>query len=184
VEAGDFSITLGGLEHKISEDEDITVGERMISDQGKVVMCACGTSWHSALIGEYLFEQLARIDVEVEYASEFRYRKPIIRATDVIIGVSQSGETADTLEAIRLAAAHGATTFGVVNVVGSTIARETDAGIVNLKFDFLSFLKTILGLKTRRMSISLYGSLFDRICHKMWQYLHLLHGKKVAVMKY
>lgn len=95
----------------------------------RIIMAACGTSWHSCLIGEYMFEQIARIPVEVEYASEFRYRKPLIRESDVVIGISQSGETADTLEALRLAQSCGATTFGIVNVVGSTIARETDAGM-------------------------------------------------------
>ncbi|CAD7938270.1 unnamed protein product [Amoebophrya sp. A25] len=124
--ASDYTMTIGGLEHQLENGD--TVGQRMLK-AGRVVMCACGTSWHSALIGEYLFEQMARIPVEVEYASEFRYRKPLIRESDVIIGISQSGETADTLEAIRLAAAHGATTFGIVNVVGSTIARETIAGM-------------------------------------------------------
>lgn len=88
----------------------------------------CGTSWHAGLVGEYIFEELARIPVEVEYASEFRYRNPVINENDVVIAISQSGETADTLAAIRLAKQKGATIFGICNVVGSSIARETHAG--------------------------------------------------------
>ena len=91
--------------------------------------CTCGTSWHAGLVGEYLFEDLARISVEVEYASEFRYRNPIINKDDVVIAVSQSGETADTLAAIRLAKEKGATVLGICNVVGSSIPRETHAGV-------------------------------------------------------
>ena len=94
----------------------------------RVLILGCGTSWHAGLVAEYLFEGLARIPVEVEYASEFRYRKPIIRPDDVVIAISQSGETADTLAAIRLAKEQGAHVFGVCNVVGSSIARETHAG--------------------------------------------------------
>lgn len=95
----------------------------------RIIITACGTSWHAALVGEYLIEHLARIPVEVEYASEFRYRNPIIFPDDVVIAISQSGETADTLAAIREAKLKGATVLGMVNVVGSTIARETDAGV-------------------------------------------------------
>lgn len=95
----------------------------------RIIICACGTSWHSALVGEYLIESLVNIPVEVEYASEFRYRNPVLFQEDVVIVISQSGETADTLEAIRIAKKHNCTTFGLVNVVGSSIARETDAGI-------------------------------------------------------
>jgi glucosamine--fructose-6-phosphate aminotransferase (isomerizing) len=89
---------------------------------------ACGTSWHAGMVAEYLFEEYARIPVEVEYASEFRYRNPIIYPDDIVIAISQSGETADTLAAIELAKAKGATIFGVCNVVGSSIARATHAG--------------------------------------------------------
>ncbi|HEU5171411.1 MAG TPA: glutamine--fructose-6-phosphate transaminase (isomerizing) [Gemmatimonadales bacterium] len=95
----------------------------------RIVITACGTSWHSGLIGEYMLEELARIPVEVEYASEFRYRNPVVDDHTLVIGVSQSGETADTLAAIREAKRRGARTIGVVNVVGSTIAREVDGGI-------------------------------------------------------
>lgn len=95
----------------------------------RVIFVACGTSWHAGLVAEYLFEDFARIPVEVEYASEFRYRKPIIYPDDVVIAISQSGETADTLAAIELAKEAGALTLGVVNGVGSSIARETEAGV-------------------------------------------------------
>lgn len=95
----------------------------------RIIITACGTSWHSALVGEYMIEHLAQIPVEVEYASEFRYRNPVIYPDDIIIAISQSGETADTLAAIKEAKLKGATVLGVVNVVGSSIARETDAGV-------------------------------------------------------
>ena len=94
----------------------------------RIIIVACGTSWHAGLVAEYIFENLVRIPVEVEYASEFRYRNPVINNNDVVIAISQSGETADTLAAIKLAKASGAFVFGVCNVVGSSIARETDAG--------------------------------------------------------
>ncbi len=95
----------------------------------RVIITACGTSWHAALIGEHLLEDVARIPVEVEYASEFRYRSPIVPKDTIVIAISQSGETADTLAAVREAKLKGATVLGIVNVVGSTIARETDAGV-------------------------------------------------------
>jgi len=94
----------------------------------KITIVACGTSWHAALVAEYIFEDLARIPVEVEYASEFRYRNPIISDKDIVVAISQSGETADTLAAIKLAKGNGAFVFGICNVVGSSISRETDAG--------------------------------------------------------
>lgn len=101
--------------------------QKMINAQ-RIVMIACGTSWHACLVGEYLFEDLARINVEVEYASEFRYRNPIINENDIVIAVSQSGETADTMAALELAKSKGATILGICNVVGSSISRITDAG--------------------------------------------------------
>lgn len=101
--------------------------QKMVNAQ-RIIMVACGTSWHACLVGEYLFEDLARINVEVEYASEFRYRNPIINENDVVIAVSQSGETADTLAALELAKSKGATILGICNVVGSSISRITDAG--------------------------------------------------------
>jgi glucosamine--fructose-6-phosphate aminotransferase (isomerizing) len=94
----------------------------------RIIIVACGTSWHAGLVAEYIFEDLARIPVEVEYASEFRYRNPVITEKDLVIAISQSGETADTLAAIKLAKSKGAFVFGVCNVVGSSIARETNAG--------------------------------------------------------
>jgi|TARA_B110000211_G_scaffold54159_1_gene59975 glucosamine--fructose-6-phosphate aminotransferase (isomerizing) len=97
-------------------------------DAERIIIVACGTSWHAGLVGEYLFEDMARIPVEVEYASEFRYRNPIITPKDIVIAISQSGETADTLAAIKLAKSKGAFVFGVCNVVGSSISRETHAG--------------------------------------------------------
>lgn len=94
----------------------------------RIIIVACGTSWHAGLVAEYIFEDLARIPVEVEYASEFRYRNPVITENDIVIAISQSGETADTLAAIKLAKSKGAFVFGVCNVVGSSIARESHAG--------------------------------------------------------
>ena len=102
--------------------------DRLNSAQ-RIIFTACGTSWHAALVGEYLLEEYARIPVEVEYASEFRYRNPVIPDNTVVVAISQSGETADTLAALREAKKRGATTMGIVNVVGSTIARQTDGGV-------------------------------------------------------
>jgi len=111
-------VQLGGMMDHIDE----------ISNASKIIIVACGTSWHSGLIGEYLLEDLARIPVEVEYASEFRYRNPIIGKGDVVIALSQSGETADTMAALELAKERGALIYGIVNVVGSSISRLTDCG--------------------------------------------------------
>ncbi|WP_346861286.1 glutamine--fructose-6-phosphate transaminase (isomerizing) [uncultured Draconibacterium sp.] len=116
----DYSeIVLGGL---------MTVFPKIEAAQ-RIIIIGCGTSWHAALIAEYMMEEYARVSVEVEYASEFRYRKPVINSTDVVILISQSGETADTLAALHLAKEKGATVIGICNVVGSTLARETDAGV-------------------------------------------------------
>ncbi len=111
-------VSLGGI--KYYEDSIIKAN--------RIVMVACGTSWHACLVGEYLFEDLARINVEVEYASEFRYRNPIINEGDIVLAISQSGETADTMAALELAKSKGATILGICNVVGSSISRITDAG--------------------------------------------------------
>ena len=114
----DQKIQLSGLEqHK-----------EVFQNAKRIIIIACGTSWHAGLVGEYLFEDAARIPVEVEYASEFRYRNPVIDSNDVVIAISQSGETADTLAAIKLAKDAGAFVFGICNVVGSSIARATDTG--------------------------------------------------------
>jgi glucosamine--fructose-6-phosphate aminotransferase (isomerizing) len=115
-EAG--TITMSGVQNNL---QALTTAQRM-------VMVACGTSWHAGLLAEYMFEELCRIPVEVEYASEFRYRNPVIKPGDVIIAISQSGETADTLVALENAKQQGAFIFGVVNAVGSSIARMSDAG--------------------------------------------------------
>lgn len=112
-------VSLGGLVH---------VREKLRNAR-RFIFVACGTSWHAGLVAEYLFEEYARVPVEVEYASEFRYRNPVLFEDDVVIAISQSGETADTLAAIKLAKEKGATVLGVCNVVGSTIARETEAGV-------------------------------------------------------
>ncbi len=113
------SIQLGGLEDVMDE----------LVHARRIVIAACGTSWHSGLVAEYLFEDLAKMPVEVEYASEFRYRDPLIGRGDVLLVISQSGETADTLAALREAKKRGALVLGICNVVGSTISRETDAGV-------------------------------------------------------
>ncbi len=117
--ASEGNVRLGGLTPVLDK----------LRRANRIIFTACGTSWHSALVGEYIIEQLAGIPVEVEYASEFRYRNPVITPDDVVIAISQSGETADTLAAIKEARMKGATVIGLVNVVGSSIARETDAGI-------------------------------------------------------
>tara|TARA_R110002124_G_scaffold45693_1_gene137924 strand:+ start:26916 stop:28748 length:1833 start_codon:yes stop_codon:yes gene_type:complete len=113
------TITLGGLKDVMEQ----------IASAKRLVIAACGTSWHSGIVGEYLFESLAKVPVEVEYASELRYKESLIGEGDVMIVISQSGETADTLAALRQAQNNGALVIGVVNVVGSSIARETDAGV-------------------------------------------------------
>ncbi len=119
VSVEDGRITLGGLRNFA----------RDLVRTRRIVISGCGTAWHAGLVGEYVFEELARIPTEVEYASEFRYRNPIIEDGTVLICMSQSGETADTLAALREAREKGAIALGIVNVVGSTIARETDAGV-------------------------------------------------------
>ncbi|SKB60398.1 glutamine--fructose-6-phosphate transaminase (isomerizing) [Dyadobacter psychrophilus] len=116
--ADDSHLQLGGLSNYLDK----------LAQSERIVIVGCGTSWHAGLVAEYLFEELARVNVEVEYASEFRYRNPVINEKDVVIAISQSGETADTLAAIELAKSKGATIFGVCNVVGSSIARATHAG--------------------------------------------------------
>jgi len=118
----------------LREDGTVKFGGLNLTDEellafDRIVICACGTSWHSALIGEYVIEDLAGIPVDVEYASEFRYRKPIVNRRTLMLVISQSGETADTLAAMREAKLRGASVLGIVNVVGSTIARESDGGV-------------------------------------------------------
>jgi len=116
----DFSeVRLGGLQSKLAE----------LTNAKRIIIVACGTSWHAGLVGEYFIEDLGRVPVEVEYASEFRYRNPVLSPDDVVIAISQSGETADTLAAIELAKQAGCTVLGICNVVGSSIPRNTDAGV-------------------------------------------------------
>lgn len=112
------TITMAGVQNNIEK----------LKNANRIIMIACGTSWHAGMVAEYIFEELCRVPVEVEYASEFRYRNPVVNPGDVIIAISQSGETADTLVAIEKAKAQGAFIFGVVNVVGSSIARTSHAG--------------------------------------------------------
>ncbi len=112
------TVTLGGMQDFVEKFEQAQ----------RIIIVACGTSWHAGLVGEYLLEDLARIPVEVEYASEFRYRNPVIFENDIVIAISQSGETADTLAAIKLAKEKGAMIYGICNVVGSSISRETHTG--------------------------------------------------------
>ena len=112
------TITMSGVQNNMEH----------FKNANRIIIVACGTSWHAALLAEYIFEELCRIPVEVEYASEFRYRNPIINKGDIIIAISQSGETADTLVAIEKAKEQGAVIFGIVNVVGSSIARISDGG--------------------------------------------------------
>ncbi|MFP4448647.1 MAG: glutamine--fructose-6-phosphate transaminase (isomerizing) [Bacteroidales bacterium] len=119
INADRTDISLGGLYHVLPQLENAK----------RIIIIGCGTSWHAGLVGEYLIEDLARIPVEVEYASEFRYRNPIINSDDIVITISQSGETADSLAAIQLAKEAGATVLGICNVVGSSIPRETHGGV-------------------------------------------------------
>ncbi len=144
----------------------------------RIIIVGCGTSWHAGLVGEYLFEDLARIPVEVEYASEFRYRNPIISEDDIIIAISQSGETADTLAAIELAKSRGATIFGVCNVVGSSIARVTHAGaythagpeigVASTKaFTAQVTVLTLLALAIGQKKGTITGSRFHRLLNEL-----------------
>lgn len=118
LDAREGTITMGGVDPHLDK----------LTNANRIIMLACGTSWHAGLVAEYVFEELCRIPVEVEYASEFRYRNPVIREGDIIMAISQSGETADTLVAMDMAKKHGAFLFGVVNVVGSSISRMSHAG--------------------------------------------------------
>ncbi|MDG1397740.1 MAG: glutamine--fructose-6-phosphate transaminase (isomerizing) [Polaribacter sp.] len=147
-------------------------------DANRIIIVACGTSWHAGLVGEYLFEELSRIPVEVEYASEFRYRNPIITNKDVVIAISQSGETADTLAAIKLAKSKGAFVFGICNVVGSSIAREThsgaythagpEIGVASTKaFTTQITVLTLIALKLGRANKSLADHTFENYIRKM-----------------
>ncbi len=161
-------IMLGGL---------YSVMDKLVSAK-RIIIIGCGTSWHAGLVGEYLFEEIARIPVEVEYASEFRYRNPVIFPDDIVIAISQSGETADTLAAIRLAKQSGATVIGICNVVGSSIPRETDAGVYthagpeigvastkafSAQVTVLTMMAVLLGRKRNALSNENYFSFMEQI---------------------
>lgn len=180
VNAQDGWLRLGGLE----EHKD------RLKQARRLIIIGCGTSWHAGLIGEYLFEELARMPVEVEYASEFRYRNPIIHEDDVVIAISQSGETADTLAAVELARSRGAFIYGVVNVVGSSIARSTNAGsyihagpeigvastkAFTAQVTLLSIMAIVLGKARGTISTSYY----QKLIHE----LSLIPGKIDQVLK-
>jgi glucosamine--fructose-6-phosphate aminotransferase (isomerizing) len=152
--------------------------EEKFRDAQRIIVVACGTSWHAGLVGEYLFEDAARIPVEVEYASEFRYRNPVIDEKDVVIAISQSGETADTLAAIKLAKESGAFVFGICNVVGSSIAREADTGaythagpeigVASTKaFTTQITLLMLLALRMGQLRGTLTDEDFDRVTSQM-----------------
>ncbi|MAD97417.1 MAG: glutamine--fructose-6-phosphate transaminase (isomerizing) [Flavobacteriaceae bacterium] len=154
-----------------------TYGERFLNAD-RVIIVACGTSWHAGLVGEYLLEDMARIPVEVEYASEFRYRNPVLTKNDVVIAISQSGETADTLAAIKLAKSRGAFVYGICNVVGSSIAREThtgtythagpEIGVASTKaFTTQITVLTLMALKLGREKGSISEEMFGRYLKAM-----------------
>jgi len=161
-------VTLGGIRDY----------EQKILNADRIIMTACGTSWHAALVGEYLIEDLARIPVEVEYSSEFRYRNPVIYENDVVIAISQSGETADTLAAIELAKSKGASVLGICNVVGSSIARATHAGVYThagpeigvastKAFTAQVSVLTLLGLLLAQKKGTLPQSQFYKLLHEL-----------------
>jgi glucosamine--fructose-6-phosphate aminotransferase (isomerizing) len=139
----------------------------------RIIITACGTSWHSALIGKYMIEELARVPVDVEYASEFRYRWPIVDESTVLLGISQSGETADTLAAMREARKHDATVLGLVNVVGSTIARESDGGVYIHAGPEIGVAST-KAFTSQVMALALIGNLLGRM-----RQLSVLQGQEM-----
>lgn len=167
--AADFTeIRLGGLHQVMNK----------IESAKRIIIIACGTSWHAGLVGEYLIETFARIPVEVEYGSEFRYRKPIIYSDDIVIAISQSGETADTLAAINIAKESGATVLGICNVVGSSIPRETHAGVYThagpeigvastkaftAQVTVLTMFAALLGKTLGQLSESEYGKVIEEL---------------------
>jgi len=159
-------LTLGGLYDILPK----------IEHARRIIIIGCGTSWHAGMVGEYLIEELARIPVEVEYASEFRYRNPILYKDDIVIAISQSGETADTLAAIKMAKEAGATVLGICNVVGSSIPRETDGGVYThagpeigvastkaftAQVTVLTMIAILLGRRRKTIDDNLYSSLIN-----------------------
>ena len=168
----------------------ITDYEQKFVQAKRILIVGCGTSWHAGLVGEYLFEELARIPVEVEYASEFRYRNPVINEDDIVIAISQSGETADTLAAIELAKGKGATIIGICNVVGSSIARVTHAGsythagpeigVASTKaFTAQVTVLTLMALMIGQRKGTIAGSRFHRLLNE----LDAIPGKVEQVLK-
>ncbi len=180
VNADNGHLALGGLREYMDK----------LAKAKRIVIVACGTSWHAGLVAEYIFEELARINVEVEYASEFRYRNPIIKEGDMVIAISQSGETADTLAAIELAKSKGATILGVCNVVGSSIPRATHAGaythagpeigVASTKaFTAQVVVLTQMAIATARKKGSLHEDTFRRLLFE----LERIPSKIEAVLK-
>ena len=156
----------GRVEHFLSQDNFPILGglrsiEKRLRRIKKIIIVACGTSYYSGLVGEYMLEEYAGIPTEVEYASEFRYRKPILDSSTAVVAISQSGETADTLAAIREAKNKGALTLGIVNVVGSTIARETDAGTHTLSGPEIGVAST-KAFTTQLLVLALWTMMFGR----------------------
>ena len=190
------SSVLNTLRGRINPDtKEIILGglsdyEQKLANANRIIIVACGTSWHAGLIGEYLFEDFARIPVEVEYASEFRYRNPIINENDIVMAISQSGETADTLAALELAKEKGATILGVCNVVGSSIARLTHAGcythagpeigVASTKaFTTQVIVLTLMALKIAKMK----GTITNTDYHTVITELELISEKIEEVLK-
>jgi glucosamine--fructose-6-phosphate aminotransferase (isomerizing) len=174
-------------EIKLSGVED---HEKKFEKAKRIIFVACGTSWHAGLVAEYLFEEFARVPVEVEYASEFRYRNPIIFEDDIVIAISQSGETADTLAAIELAKSKGATVLGVCNVVGSSIARATqggcythagpEIGVASTKaFTAQVTVLTLMALHMAKVRGTLSESRYRQLCYEM----EAIPGKIEEVLK-
>jgi glucosamine--fructose-6-phosphate aminotransferase (isomerizing) len=163
-------ISLGGINEYLPK----------IINAKRIIILGCGTSWHAGLVAEYLIEELARIPVEVEYASEFRYRNPVINEDDLVIAISQSGETADTLAAIELAKSKGATIYGVCNVAGSSIARASHAGsythagpeigVASTKaFTAQVTVLTLIALSIAKHKGSLKKSRFQQLISELWE---------------
>ena len=161
----------------------------------RIVIVACGTSWHAGLVGEYLLEEVARIPVEVEYASEFRYRNPILGPGDVVMAISQSGETADTLEAVRMAKRIGVPVIGICNVVGSSISRETQAGgythagpelgvastkAFTTQVTVLSLLSILLGYRRGLLSDAVYYEYIQEILAVPEKITQILQGQSLV----
>ncbi|GET30329.1 glutamine--fructose-6-phosphate transaminase (isomerizing) [Prolixibacter sp. SD074] len=168
IKTDNSDIVLGGLHNVMPK----------LKDARRLIIIGCGTSWHAGLVGEYLFEEYCRIPVEVEYASEFRYRNPIIDEDDVVIAISQSGETADTLAAVKLAKERGATVLGICNVVGSSIPRETDGGVYihagveigvastkafTAQVTILTMMAALLGKEKGRLSVEDYRVIIQEL---------------------